>query len=208
MNKQNEKDATCVTCCCSSELTYSVVINIQGRVLCHLEPCGAFDVDQAVKAAKAAFAHWSKMSGMERARIMIEAAHIIEVFVLCVHLYFCRSWFMNCYCCVYVYTISVIYLSKGLLFTKFMNSFLCMFYYIQCCFYANIICLGFHEQSRREEIAEMEVVNNGKSITEARLDVDSGRLCIEYYAGLASTLAGWYSPHLLFKCFPKLACGI
>lgn len=39
----------------------------------------------------------------------------------------------------------------------------------------------------------MEVVNNGKSVTEARLDVDSARLCIEYYAGLASTLAGWYS---------------
>lgn len=39
----------------------------------------------------------------------------------------------------------------------------------------------------------MEVVNNGKSITEARLDVDSARLCIEYYAGLASTLAGLYN---------------
>uniref|UniRef100_A0A665VLM1 Aldehyde dehydrogenase 9 family, member A1b n=2 Tax=Echeneis naucrates TaxID=173247 RepID=A0A665VLM1_ECHNA len=93
-----------------------------GRVLCHLEPCGAVDINQAVNAAKSAFGHWSKMSGMERMKIMIEAAHIIE--------------------------------------------------------------------SRREEIAEMEVVNNGKSITEARLDVDSGRLCIEYYAGLASTLAG------------------
>ncbi|XP_035026298.1 4-trimethylaminobutyraldehyde dehydrogenase B [Hippoglossus stenolepis] len=93
-----------------------------GRVLCHLEPCGAVDVDQAVKSAMLAFGHWSKMSGMDRARIMIEAAHIIE--------------------------------------------------------------------SRREELAEMEVVNNGKSITEARLDVDSARLCIEYYAGLASTLAG------------------
>uniref|UniRef100_M4ATX5 Aldehyde dehydrogenase 9 family, member A1b n=1 Tax=Xiphophorus maculatus TaxID=8083 RepID=M4ATX5_XIPMA len=93
-----------------------------GRVLCHLEPCGGEEVDQAVKAAKSAFGPWSKMSGMERARIMIEAAHLIEV--------------------------------------------------------------------RREEIAEMEVVNNGKSITEARLDVDSARLCIEYYAGLASTLAG------------------
>ncbi|XP_061588913.1 4-trimethylaminobutyraldehyde dehydrogenase B [Cololabis saira] len=93
-----------------------------GRVLCCLDPCGAGEVDQAVKAAQSAFSHWSKMSGMERARIMIEAAHLIE--------------------------------------------------------------------SRREEIAEMEVVNNGKSITEARLDVDSARLCIEYYAGLASTLAG------------------
>ncbi|XP_022610785.1 aldehyde dehydrogenase family 9 member A1-B-like isoform X2 [Seriola dumerili] len=104
---------------CNKEIVYEPAT---GRVLCHLEPCGALDVDQAMKAAKSAFGHWSKMSGMERARIMIEAAHIIE--------------------------------------------------------------------SRREEIAEMEVVNNGKSITEARLDVDSGRLCIEYYAGLASTLAG------------------
>ncbi|TKS80161.1 Aldehyde dehydrogenase family 9 member A1-B [Collichthys lucidus] len=104
---------------CNKENVYEPAT---GRVLCHLEPCGAVEVDQAVAAAKSAFVHWSKMSGMERARIMIEAAHIIE--------------------------------------------------------------------SRREEIAEMEVVNNGKSITEARLDVDSARLCIEYYAGLASTLAG------------------
>ncbi|KAM9844462.1 4-trimethylaminobutyraldehyde dehydrogenase B [Aulostomus maculatus] len=93
-----------------------------GRVLCVLQSCGAVEVDQAVKAAQSAFGHWCKMSGMERAKVMIEAAHIIE--------------------------------------------------------------------NRREEIAEMEVINNGKSITEARLDVDSARLCIEYYAGLASTLAG------------------
>uniref|UniRef100_A0A8C3FYR5 Aldehyde dehydrogenase 9 family, member A1b n=1 Tax=Cyclopterus lumpus TaxID=8103 RepID=A0A8C3FYR5_CYCLU len=104
---------------CNREKVYEPAT---GRVLCHLEPCGAVEVDQAVKAAKSAFGHWSKMSGMERARIMIEAARIIEV--------------------------------------------------------------------RREEIAEMEVVNNGKSITEARLDVDSARLCTEYYAALASTLAG------------------
>lgn len=51
-----------------------------GRVLCHLEPCGAMEVNQAVEAAKSAFGHWSKLSGMERARIMIQAAHIIEVF--------------------------------------------------------------------------------------------------------------------------------
>uniref|UniRef100_A0A668VDI5 Aldehyde dehydrogenase domain-containing protein n=1 Tax=Oreochromis aureus TaxID=47969 RepID=A0A668VDI5_OREAU len=104
---------------CSKDSVYEPAT---GRVLCQLEPCGAVEVDQAVKAAKLAFGCWSKMSGMERARVMIEAAHIIE--------------------------------------------------------------------SNREEIAEMEVVNNGKSITEARLDVDSARLCIEYYAGLASTLAG------------------
>lgn len=51
-----------------------------GRVLCHLEPCGAVEVDQAVEAAKSAFGPWSKMSGLERARVLIEAAHIIEVF--------------------------------------------------------------------------------------------------------------------------------
>uniref|UniRef100_G3PUR4 Aldehyde dehydrogenase 9 family, member A1b n=1 Tax=Gasterosteus aculeatus aculeatus TaxID=481459 RepID=G3PUR4_GASAC len=104
---------------CNKENVYEPAT---GRVLCLLDPCGAAEVDQAVSAATSAFAHWSKMSGMERARIMIEAARIIE--------------------------------------------------------------------RRREEIAEMEVVNNGKSITEARLDVDSGRLCVEYYAALASTLAG------------------
>ncbi|XP_053739022.1 4-trimethylaminobutyraldehyde dehydrogenase B-like [Synchiropus splendidus] len=93
-----------------------------GRVLCVLESCGSAEVDLAVSAAKSAFDVWSKTSGMERARIMIRAAHIIE--------------------------------------------------------------------NRREEIAEMEVVNNGKSITEARLDVDSARLCLEYFAGLATTLAG------------------
>lgn len=64
--------------------------------------------------------------------------------------------------------------------------------------------LHCHAQSRREEIAELEVVNNGKSITEARMDVDSARLCIEYYAGMASTLAGWYNATLthLLHVFP------
>lgn len=55
------------------------VFAFAGRVLCQLQPCGTEEVHQAVEAAKAAFAHWSKMSGMERARIMIQAAHIIEV---------------------------------------------------------------------------------------------------------------------------------
>lgn len=57
------------------------MLNFAGRVLCRLDPCGAEEVDQAVKAAKSAFGPWSKMSGMERARIMIEAAHMIEVFM-------------------------------------------------------------------------------------------------------------------------------
>lgn len=59
------------------------IFDFAGRVLCHLEPCGAEEVDQAVEAARSAFGHWSKMSGMERARIMIQAAHIIEVCFVC-----------------------------------------------------------------------------------------------------------------------------
>ncbi|TSS97561.1 Aldehyde dehydrogenase family 9 member A1-B [Bagarius yarrelli] len=93
-----------------------------GQVLCHLQPCQAAQVDEAVHSALTAFTHWSKMAGMERAGIMLNAARLI--------------------------------------------------------------------QQRREEIAEVEVINNGKSITEARLDVDSARLCIEYFAGLATTMAG------------------
>ncbi|KAB5579755.1 hypothetical protein PHYPO_G00198650 [Pangasianodon hypophthalmus] len=117
-----------------------------GRVLCQLQPCRAAQVDEAVNSARSAFTHWSKMAGMERAGIMLEAARLI--------------------------------------------------------------------QKRREEIAEVEVVNNGKSITEARLDVDSARLCIEYFAGLATTMAGQhvqlaggsfaYTP---WKSAPALACG-
>lgn len=55
------------------------MVDFAGEVLCQLETCGSTELHQAVEAAKAAFGHWSKMSGMERARIMIQAAHIIEV---------------------------------------------------------------------------------------------------------------------------------
>lgn len=61
-------------------VTYSFYF--AGRVLCHLEPCGGVDVDQAVKSAKSAFGQWSKMPGMERSRVMIEAARIIEACIL------------------------------------------------------------------------------------------------------------------------------
>lgn len=93
-----------------------------GRILCQLQLCKAEQVDNAMKSAQSAFTQWRKLSGMERAKVMLKAAQLIE--------------------------------------------------------------------ERREEIAELEVVNNGKSITEARLDVDSARLCIEYFAGLAKTMGG------------------
>ncbi|KAM4629670.1 4-trimethylaminobutyraldehyde dehydrogenase A isoform 1-T2 [Polymixia lowei] len=93
-----------------------------GRVLCEMVPCGAEEVDQAIKSAHTAYLKWSKMSGMERGRIMLEAARIIR--------------------------------------------------------------------ERRDNIAKLEVINNGKSITEAQVDIDVAWQCIEYYAGMASTLSG------------------
>uniref|UniRef100_A0A665WN71 Aldehyde dehydrogenase family 9 member A1 n=1 Tax=Echeneis naucrates TaxID=173247 RepID=A0A665WN71_ECHNA len=93
-----------------------------GRVLCQMVPCGAEEVDEAIKSAHAAYLKWSKMAGMERARVMLEAARIIR--------------------------------------------------------------------ERKEKIAKLEVINNGKTITEALVDIDIAWQCIEYYAGLAGTLAG------------------
>lgn len=46
------------------------------------------------------------------------------------------------------------------------------------------------QQERKENIAKLEVINNGKSITEALEDVEFAAQTIEYYAGLAGTLAG------------------
>lgn len=83
----------------------------------------------AVQDAKAAFKEWSKKSGMERGRILLEAARIIR--------------------------------------------------------------------ERKDEIASVETVNNGKSIFEARWDVDTSWQCLEYYAGLAASMAGKASPGLL-----------
>lgn len=42
-------------------------------------PCGAEEVDEAIKSAHAAYLKWRKMAGMERARVMLEAARIIRV---------------------------------------------------------------------------------------------------------------------------------
>ncbi|KAI2661744.1 4-trimethylaminobutyraldehyde dehydrogenase A [Labeo rohita] len=93
-----------------------------GRVLCDMIPCGEEEVDAAIKSAHSAYLKWSKLSGMERARIMLEAARIIR--------------------------------------------------------------------ERRDEIARAEVANNGKSITEAQVDIDVSWQTIEYYAGIAPTLSG------------------
>uniref|UniRef100_A0A1A7WBB0 Aldehyde dehydrogenase 9 family, member A1 n=2 Tax=Iconisemion striatum TaxID=60296 RepID=A0A1A7WBB0_9TELE len=93
-----------------------------GRVLCQMVPCGSQEVDEAIESANSAYLKWRKMAGMERARVMLEAARIIR--------------------------------------------------------------------EKREKIAKLEVINNGKSITEALVDIDIAWQCIEYYAGLAGALAG------------------
>lgn len=42
-------------------------------------PCGEKEVDQAIQSAHTAYLKWSKLAGMERARILLEAARIIRV---------------------------------------------------------------------------------------------------------------------------------
>lgn len=57
-----------------------------------------------------------------------------------------------------------------------------------------VVCLRsslpFHPKERKDEIATTETINNGKSIFEARWDIDTSWQCLEYYAGLAGSMAG------------------
>ncbi|XP_052493982.1 4-trimethylaminobutyraldehyde dehydrogenase-like [Budorcas taxicolor] len=93
-----------------------------GRVIATFTCSGEKEVNLAVQDAKAAFKIWSQKSGMERCRILLEAARIIR--------------------------------------------------------------------ERKDEIATVETINNGKSIFEARWDIDTSWQCLEYYAGLAGSMAG------------------
>lgn len=62
-------------CCCF----FCITPVPAGRVLCQLCPCGKEEVDEAVQSAHEAYKKWREMSGMERARVMLEAARIIRV---------------------------------------------------------------------------------------------------------------------------------
>ncbi|XP_025783575.1 4-trimethylaminobutyraldehyde dehydrogenase [Puma concolor] len=93
-----------------------------GRVIATFACSGEKEVNLAVQDAKAAFKIWSQKSGMERCRVLLEAARIIR--------------------------------------------------------------------ERRDEIATVETINNGKSIFEARWDIDTSWQCLEYYAGLVGSMAG------------------
>lgn len=44
-------------------------------------PCGSEEVDEAIKSAHGAYLKWRELSGMERGRVMLEAARIIRVIV-------------------------------------------------------------------------------------------------------------------------------
>lgn len=65
------------------------------------------------------------------------------------------------------------------------------------CFIELFLNLCSHMQERRDEIARAEVANNGKSITEAQVDIDVAWQCIEYYAGIAPTLSGRFGYWLI-----------
>ena len=45
-------------------------------------------------------------------------------------------------------------------------------------------------QSRAEEFSQIEVLDSGKPIWEARCDIDGCADALEYFGGLASNLAG------------------
>uniref|UniRef100_A0A7M4FU18 Calcium load-activated calcium channel n=1 Tax=Crocodylus porosus TaxID=8502 RepID=A0A7M4FU18_CROPO len=66
--------------------------------------------------------------------------------------------------------------------------------YTDCSFiFLYILCTMSIRQEQRDEIAKMETINNGKSIFEARVDIDISWQSLEYYAGLAGSLAGFLS---------------
>lgn len=49
-----------------------------GKILCETQGSGKPEVDKAVQSARKAFTSWSAMSGMERGKILREAAKIIR----------------------------------------------------------------------------------------------------------------------------------
>lgn len=62
-----------------------------GRALCDMIPCGEEEIDEAIKSAHTAYLKWSKLAGLERARIMLEAARIIRVKTLALKYFATKS---------------------------------------------------------------------------------------------------------------------
>ena len=87
-----------------------------GGLLCEVTSTGQADVDRAVASARAAFPAWSRLSGMERGRLLTRAASIIR--------------------------------------------------------------------DNLEDIARLDVMDNGKPIWEARMDLETVIASLEYYGGM------------------------
>ncbi|MEQ2219197.1 hypothetical protein XENOCAPTIV_013990, partial [Xenoophorus captivus] len=60
----------------------------------------------------------------------------------------------------------------------------------ECESFSSFFLLSTLKQERREDIAKLEVINNGKCITEALVDIDVAWQTMEFYAGMAGTLTG------------------
>lgn len=93
-----------------------------GKILCETQGSGKPEVDKAVQSARKALISWSAMSGMERGKILREAAKIIR--------------------------------------------------------------------ARVNELATVEVADNGKPFHEAVWDIEGCADVIDYYSGLAPTISG------------------
>lgn len=50
-----------------------------GKVLATMRSCNAADVDKAIYSAKDAFHGWSQLSGMQRGKLLMNAAQIMRV---------------------------------------------------------------------------------------------------------------------------------
>ena len=55
----------------------------------------------------------------------------------------------------------------------------------------NLDCFSLlYDQSREEEFAEVETLDTGKPLWEARYDIQSCTDSIDYYGGLAASISG------------------
>lgn len=166
---------------------------VAGRVLCQMVPCGAEEVDEAIMSAHAAYVQWSKKAGTERARVMLEAARIIRVRrgLWC---HDCSTETGTGICWRAVWESLLIKNPKLLCVSSFLKKEFELWTWqklLEFQISKHLISLLISlKQERREKIAKLEVINNGKSITEALVDIDVAWQCIEYYAGVAGTLAG------------------
>lgn len=93
-----------------------------GKILCETQGSGKPEVDRAVESARKAFNSWSVISGMERGKVLREAAKVIR--------------------------------------------------------------------ARANDLAAVEVTDNGKPFYEAVWDIEGCADVIDYYAGLAPTISG------------------